>query len=409
MCAPVIYMLNFFRDQLLWSKALAAVSFQRLQEVLGEQQSQDQQKPRFSMKPVSRTTSAKIAGASGQDEFEETASGKHSVAQSGSRVQSGQSSFKETEFFEIMYKQTLKYKLIVMILPFLPPLILGLVLQFSLPYFGHECVGCNDEPFFIGALAGVCLLLILNVNWTAFYLRDARDPLHILGDLKIMLIGAGGIGLPGMIGVLLDEVIGRPYDHAVFSFDWLVSLSIVWVYFSLCILPVIKAYRDSKRVISSRIDFRSLFSSVQFQKLFGEHLVSEWSVENLRFFNQVNAFRDNYPTFKSSKEANVVALQIYDTFIKPGAVMEVNIPATARERLVEDFKMLTHNTKDLTSVQIERTIFDEAQGEILELMERDSFARFQRTQAYQDFAQSNLIYDTGNNKMVVAAAVEMKA
>lgn len=402
MCIPLVYMLNFFRDQWLWSKAISAVSFQKLQELIGDGEVESPQSKRKSV--FSKTNPARIADAKnppgGPDE--ENASEKGST-KSGTRIGSGgaTSAFDESAFHDALYKQSSKYKAFVILMPLVPPVILGLGLQFGLPYYGHGCVGCVDEPFFIAVIAGTLNVFVVNIAWTAYALRQAPDPLGILGDLKKMVSVATLIGMPGVLGVLLDTVGDRPYDRAVFSFDWLISLATLWWFFFLCTAPVLTAYWSSIKVRSGgKLSLKPLLSNLQFQKLFTEHLVGEWSIENLKFYNQVNSFRDHYASFRTSKEANLVAFQTYETFVRAGSVMEVNISADQREKLQEEFTKLEGHSD---VIQLEKTIFDEAQTEILLLMEKDSFARFQLTKTFKDFASTNLVVDAAGSAIVAAA------
>ena len=411
MCVPIVYMLNFFHAQLLWSKILATISFNKLQEVLNEANEQADRTHQNSRKSIFRSNNNRIADTprSQPSRDDEVASEKGSVHTSPTRLDSGASSFDDSAFAQAMAKRSTKFKLLVLILPFVPPLILCLVLQFTLPYYGHGCVGCVDEPFFIAVLLATTSIIVSNVFWTAYKLKDATDSLGILKDLRLSVVGAVVIGMPGFVGLLIDVLVGKPYDSGVFSFDWLIALGILWYYVIQVINPVFTAYTNSRRVGgNNKVDFKSLLANLQFQKIFGEHLVSEFSIENLKFFNQVNNFRDHYAGFKTSKQANLVALQTYETFIRPGSVLEVNISSFERERLMAEFQSLVAGD-GLDVIQIEKTIFDKAQAEIIALMEKDPFRRFQLTKTFQEFASQNLIVNPASNMLVVASGAGMAA
>ncbi len=105
---------------------------------------------------------------------------------------------------------------------------------------------------------------------------------------------------------------------------------------------------------------------------FSDHLVKEFSTENIQFWKACNHFRGSSSSPSGMKSE---AGSIMEEYIYPTAVNQVNIKSNVFKKLVETFD----------SGIFDKTLFDEAQGEIFNLMSRDSFSRFKRTKACADF------------------------
>ncbi|XP_028857499.1 regulator of G-protein signaling 5a [Denticeps clupeoides] len=101
---------------------------------------------------------------------------------------------------------------------------------------------------------------------------------------------------------------------------------------------------------------------------FRSFLRSEFSEENIEFWTACEDFKKTKSTMKVANKAK----KIYEDFIQTGGPKEVNID---------------HFTKDVTLrnlVDLSSSTFDLAQSRIYTLMEKDSFARFLRSEQYQE-------------------------
>jgi len=72
-----------------------------------------------------------------------------------------------------------------------------------------------------------------------------------------------------------------------------------------------------------------------------------------------------------------------------------------RDKLTEFFETHGKSDPDYNTVAIPATVFDEAQREIFNLMEKDSFQRFQATKAFKDFVGENTVLDAAKQRLVV--------
>lgn len=105
------------------------------------------------------------------------------------------------------------------------------------------------------------------------------------------------------------------------------------------------------------------------REYFAEFLVWEFSSENLTFWNGVNDFRQ-LPQEKLPEEAN----KIFNQFIKEGAPMQVNVIGTRRKVIADAIEK---------PAGISSSLFDQAQGDIFKLMNKDTWPRFQKQDLYQ--------------------------
>nr|CAD2168494.1 unnamed protein product [Meloidogyne enterolobii] len=118
-------------------------------------------------------------------------------------------------------------------------------------------------------------------------------------------------------------------------------------------------------------DFFTLLSHKYGCMLFREFLQSEFSEENLDFWLDV----ENFKQMKDSKKQTLQkAQQIYDTYIKELAPKEVNLDSETR--------MKTKN--GLQSIPLKTDIFNLAQNKIEQLMSKDSYSRFLKSEQYLD-------------------------
>ena len=147
-------------------------------------------------------------------------------------------------------------------------------------------------------------------------------------------------------------------------------------------------------------------------ELFSQHLVREFSTENIDFYNAVKAFKEMHGGGAAADAKAVVidedeegddtnnnnaaagatssrssyfddlkldADEIIRTYIKPGSVSEVNIPHTMSKKLIASVQEAVDHVHDEEAMRVggySHDMFNEAQDEIYKLMARDSFSRY---------------------------------
>ena len=405
---PISTRLIFFREQMLWSKAKKSISFQKLQEIIASETVMPTPSPRKSIFRAAIPINARVSGItdlvpSSSDDAERQSEATSQLS-SERKGLSSNSSQNEEQFERIMKRQSFAFKATVTLIPCIPLLVFGLVYQLALPYMVKGCVGCNEDLTFYMIIMATVFGLIAVVVITGYLVRNSPDPLGLLFEIKWILIICTPLAGVGMLLLIIDDYIGRPNDRGVFSFDWMVIIALVIMYTWLAYVPLLIAYRMNQKVAGARYEFASFLNNPKAYKLFAEHLANEWAVENIKFWSQVESFRGQYAHFKKIKDGNLVAVQTYNTFIKPGALMDVNIPSVMRDDLIRKFENHAVDDPDFTKKAIPSTIFDDAQKEIFALMEKDSFQRWQNTKTFKEFVAGNTVLDANKQRLIVVTA-----
>uniref|UniRef100_A0A8C8RN26 Regulator of G-protein signaling 8 n=1 Tax=Pelusios castaneus TaxID=367368 RepID=A0A8C8RN26_9SAUR len=114
--------------------------------------------------------------------------------------------------------------------------------------------------------------------------------------------------------------------------------------------------------------FDSLLSHKYGVAAFRAFLKTEFSEENLEFWLACEEFKKTRSTTKLASKAH----RIFEEFIDVQAPREVNIDFQTRE--------VTRNNVQEPSL----SCFDQAQGKVHSLMEKDSYPRFLRSKIYMD-------------------------
>ena len=117
--------------------------------------------------------------------------------------------------------------------------------------------------------------------------------------------------------------------------------------------------------------FEELLSDKMGRQEFQAYLKTEYSSENIRFYNSVRELK-----YCSNSLVNEKVEQIYNEFLSHGAPHEINI----------DSKTMDQTQKALKSPS--RYIFDAAQSHIYLLMKKDSYPRFLRSELYKNLLLS---------------------
>lgn len=119
-----------------------------------------------------------------------------------------------------------------------------------------------------------------------------------------------------------------------------------------------------------------LLSSSEGIKAFTEHCSREFSVENIKFWSEVNEFHGAVDKLRDSegssthdeKDILTFAKEIYQTFIVEGAQMQINISEAQSLSITQRLES--------NESTVSRDLFDKAQKEIYVLMSRHSYPRF---------------------------------
>jgi len=106
---------------------------------------------------------------------------------------------------------------------------------------------------------------------------------------------------------------------------------------------------------------------------FKKFLDSEWSAENLIFWDEIESLRK----IQDPQKVHDQCITIYRKFIEKGCLFELNLSWVIKEELRMHIEENNQNNKKL---QLE--MYDKPQKAIFELMEGDSFQRFQSSSLF---------------------------
>ena len=183
-----------------------------------------------------------------------------------------------------------------------------------------------------------------------------------------------------------------------------------------------KIPKNSWRVL---VSLQATLEDESSRAAFFEFLKSEFSPENLLFYDACEAFRTK-GYWKSGREKFDAAKRLYLEYIKPNkAPYEVNLPSKIRAPLQAQFdkdqergrdgnlprnsslisetgdgcQIIDYTNSVTSTMEISSRVFVEAQQEIFALMESDSFARFKRT----DVGKNVFLVKTKNQSWDIAS------
>jgi len=132
--------------------------------------------------------------------------------------------------------------------------------------------------------------------------------------------------------------------------------------------------------LSEGVDvFKSVLENPTLLAAFSQFCVTNWSVENVLFYKDVERLRLNFLTTSPSDRKSKAEVMISE-YVVPGAPLEINLEHHTRADL----------HKALKEGNLEESTFDAAQREIYELMKKDSFEKFQKTSKYRKAVETAL-------------------
>lgn len=135
-----------------------------------------------------------------------------------------------------------------------------------------------------------------------------------------------------------------------------------------------------------------------FHDSFQNFLSSEYTLENLSFYEKVDEFKEILNSGEdedtsASLRCSVAAIsfsRLFDEFLAPGANSELNLNSDLRVELAVLMQEVTENTMDLTEQRAASFLdrlgkaLDKAQRNIFQLMTNDMFSRYILSKHYKE-------------------------
>ncbi|XP_067314541.1 regulator of G-protein signaling 4 [Pseudorasbora parva] len=119
-----------------------------------------------------------------------------------------------------------------------------------------------------------------------------------------------------------------------------------------------------------KTSFNSLIKNDDGRKAFASFLQSEYSQENIEFWEACEDFKQT-----SADKMNLKARMIFDQYVDADSPREVNLDSATREQTRKNLE------------RCDASCFEEAQSKIFTLMEKDSYRRFLKSKLFLELSQ----------------------
>jgi hypothetical protein len=253
----------------------------------------------------------------------------------------------------------------------LPALVPFCIILIAVPQY-RGCVGCAifiDVVLGFIPVLGFYVSLAMRMVYVAWKLKFP-DTGGLFSESKAVTFGIAPIGSLFWLVILIDP--GQVEFNRVFMFEWIMAFNQM-VYWAITIgwqMVMVHNIRRTSKVaqfesvwaIDSVTSFLAILNNrPEVRQEFQHFATSHYCIENLYFIDDVSS----YKTFFREKAENwhrQKARVLYDTYIKAGGALEINISgntkATLHGKIVPLLSSDTQSTKPLLE------IFDQAIDEI---------------------------------------------
>ena len=163
-----------------------------------------------------------------------------------------------------------------------------------------------------------------------------------------------------------------------FDFVFLVDAGLMFVFLYSIPCQVYKARKFGGKTQPFLIGLREILENPVGKDLFRQHLVSEFSVENLNFYEAAMAYKQLFLAENKSRGISKynVARNLYNRFFSGNHGNDVNVSWDVKRDLKQQLK---------ATRLVEEGLFDTALQQVFDLMQNDSFSRFRNTEEYKNF------------------------
>ncbi|KAH9251567.1 hypothetical protein BASA81_010606 [Batrachochytrium salamandrivorans] len=297
------------------------------------------------------------------------------IAHDGSSLGGGRTSALFLE--DLVRKESADFSLAMVLALCLPFLVAILVRALGDDKYG-QCLGCDFEYIDVYILTGLSAFLCLVFVACTVVLRNSPDPLYVVWECKLCGLVFCTMALPQLVLYVTDP--GNLERDG--QFTWWV-LETAWV---LCLF-VIQSYLQVGSTLyinrslqhHTTITLYTLLENVELRDMFDEHLVSEFSIENLRFWDRAIYWKSVY--FQAvEEERERKANELYRVFIQREGAMALNLSSANLRALALAFDCGRQDP-------VPSTVFDSALVECFKLM-NDGLARFVRGDRYRGFKKT---------------------
>eukprot|EP01156_Anaeramoeba_ignava_P018528 Anaeramoba_ignava/a92053_26.p1 GENE.a92053_26~~a92053_26.p1 ORF type:complete len:434 (+),score=71.77 a92053_26:6-1307(+) len=218
--------------------------------------------------------------------------------------------------------------------------------------------GCTVTTLYLTGMTVIFVFFLTFFLISIWFLRKVRDEFNINNELKAVSLTWTLLIIP----YIIIQWVG--YNEDIFTTTYFQVLWPLVSYIISDVYPLHLSYISSQIITFSTSNvlssLKTIIGNERACKHFEEFLVGEFSVENLLFYQDVARFK----LLTDSDEINSQGKVIFDKYIDPSSVLEVNIDSNEKQQI----------TKEIVNPYT--GIFDKSQESIFMLMERDSYPRF---------------------------------
>lgn len=210
-----------------------------------------------------------------------------------------------------------------------------------------------------------------------YYLRKLRkypDPFRIIQEIRFYAFFHTPLSFL-FFTLSMFDVGNFSTPPIAFTFSLLYDLTLLIGFLYAIPYQVYLAKRVLVMKTDDSMELKEVLEHPIGKELFRQHLVNEFSIENLNFYQAVKKYKQIFSSH-SVMSTNKLARNLYSKYISASSPEQIN--------LSHEVAMKLHAAREVDR-QYSVNIFDEAQANIYKLMKNDSFYRFKLTQDYKSF------------------------
>eukprot|EP00924_Labyrinthula_sp_SR-Ha-C_P006826 snap_masked-scaffold_8-processed-gene-1.34-mRNA-1 protein AED:1.00 eAED:1.00 QI:0/-1/0/0/-1/1/1/0/478 len=244
---------------------------------------------------------------------------------------------------------------------------------------------CTISDSTINSFVGVFFNAFPTALFIAFLLVQRKlankypDPFGILNEINMFFQVGLSITLTGIFFAIVDPFDIYDEDKSIhFDYGIIAGIGIMASVLISVTLPIYKVYSPKVLKIEYSVPLTELLSSPSGAKLFRSHLIYEFSVENLNFYETARAWKKEFSHISNPVPS---AKNLYKRYISDEAVAkgQVNLGYDVKQRIQDS----------ISKNEVYSDLFDEAINQVYALMSSDSYSRFMRTETFAQYMGTN--------------------
>ena len=214
--------------------------------------------------------------------------------------------------------------------------------------------------------------------------RKYPDPFGILHEIKTVFMFGLPLCILSIVLMMINpgdfNIEGEPYR---FDYTLLFDVAFLLVFCYSIPYQIYRARKSRKQDFDHSVSFKAVLDNPIGRQLFRQHLINEFSVENLNFYEAVEIFKETFNRDeKRYLSRGKFAKNLFSRYLARRHVTQVNVSDAIIRNLAS--KMEGDN------FEVKVDLFNEAAEEVYSLMENDSFRRFQNTAEYKEYIGANV-------------------